>query len=288
MAAPVRGTVCLCASMTLALSITSCFLIFVAWDTHGKDLAVVSDESKFELLGTCVAVPHVDNLKDAGYDNPLYSCAGDQGKQTRFRRLVAASAHSLYYASQQPELASVFSVQAAAQAALAAALGAANTTALNASTFYEAIKLVNALTVPPSCDTIYNLTDADIDPLQTTLVPTLPSVECEGDTTEVAEVAVNTTRAYTHCVQQHSFARHGEADGTYKMPLVPHVPGPKTRSAPTTSRTGRARFLRLGGSSIGRRTSAKCLRWHASRLPRLQSRSANVFLTYPLLLVVQT
>lgn len=207
----------------------SIYLIFAAFSIRGDDLVIGSSSYQFSRLGTCVAVPHVKNAENLGLNKNDYKCSQDENKEKMFKNLIGASVHSLYYASQQASLASNSAVQAASTSAISATLGGDSSTPLNSSLFYDALVAIDGLTVPKSCDTIYSKTAADYDASFTGAVPEKPVVSCDGaisTTGSYTDVAADTAKLYTHCVQQHSYARAGPDDGTFAMPLVPAVPGP--------------------------------------------------------------
>jgi len=224
-----RRTTCLCAVLTMVAQVGCFFLLFSAFSIRGDDLVVGSSAYKFANLGTCVSSPHVKNLENAGYNDAGYSCSGDEDKAKKFGNLVQASVHSLYWASQQPSQAGNYAVQLAAGVAMTSIMGGETMPTINASLFYDAVVALNSLTPPASCDTIYGRTSANFDDsVQTPSVPKPVLVSCDGSVTGSGSIPADVTKAYTHCVQQHSFGRHGPDDGTYAMPLVPNSPGPMT------------------------------------------------------------
>lgn len=224
-----RRTTCLCATLTMVAQVGCFFLLFTAFSVRGDDLVVGSSAYKFANLGTCVSSPHVKNLENAGYNDAEYSCSGDEDKAKKFGNLVQASVHSLYWASQQPSQAGNYAVQLAAGVAMTSIMGGESMPTINTSLFYDAVVALNSLTPPASCDTIYGRSSANYDEsVQTPSVPKPVLVSCDGSVTGSGSIPADVTRAYTHCVQQHSFGRHGPDDGTYAMPLVPNSPGPMT------------------------------------------------------------
>lgn len=231
-----RRTTCVCATFCMIAQIGSLYLLFTAFSIRGEDLVVGSSAYRFASLGTCVATPHVRNLENAGYNDPGYSCVGDEGRSNKFSNLVQASVHGLYWASKQTSQAGNTALQTTASAAMTSIMGGTAMPRINASLFYEAVEALDSLDVPASCDTIYGKTSNDFNEYaQSPSVPKPVLVSCTGGVAGSGETPANINNAYTHCVQQHSFGRHGPAEGTYAMPLVPNKAGPMLWSWPGVS-----------------------------------------------------
>jgi hypothetical protein len=217
-----RRTTCVCAAATMVLSAGSILLVFSAFGLRGDDLVVASSKTAVDLLGTCVAVPNKESLENAGYNKADYSCSSDEQKQGDFQRLVAASAHTLIWAAaQSPGEADLDEMSTVAQTAI---MGGADTRAVNASTFYNAVALANAMTIPSTCALLYP--GAVWDAAMTSTTPVLPNVACSGGVSGSGATSATANLLYSHCVLQHSYARSGPADGTFSMPLVGSTPGP--------------------------------------------------------------
>lgn len=219
-----RRTVCVCAALTMIMSAGSLILVFLAFGIRGDDLVVASSKTAFDNLGSCISVPNKGTLENAGYDKSDFDCNADEQKTGNLQRLIAASAHSLIWASAElPGNGQLAEMATVAKTAIAGG-GTGVDLAVNASTFYSAVHTIDSMAVPSTCALLYP--GAVWTASMTSAKPKLPNVACSGGVVGSGSVAVTANELYSHCLIQHSFSRSGPADGTYAMPLVGNTAGP--------------------------------------------------------------
>ncbi len=139
-----RRTTCVVAALTMVMSAGSIILVFMAFGIRGDDLVVASSKTAFDNLGTCLSVPNKGTLENAGYNKNDFDCNGDEQKKENLQRLIAASAHSLIWASaESPGDDDLAEMATVAKTALAGG-GTGVNRAVNASTFYNAVRTVDS------------------------------------------------------------------------------------------------------------------------------------------------
>ena len=230
------------------------FVITALVKYRAEDFFLATKTTDFTTKGTCVEVASQKQLEVEKYDHATQKCS--KGRKKRFRKSLEVSIHGIYHAYVNEGITN-HAMERVARVALGSVAvgGSATMPSLNYSIVYEALTQVAALTVPTSCDTIYEYTENVVSdsflallyenkaatwPLNTINIRCNDADEPEGigddwaaappwpDTDPAVDMAVRKQRLYTHCVAQFRYASVGiePNSGTFGIPSLRTKPGP--------------------------------------------------------------
>ena len=179
-------------STSILSAIALAFLVTSLVEYRAEDFFTASKTKDFTTLGTCVETLTHDQLKELDYNNGELECKTNdkQGNRLKVINTLRATVHGVYWAYHDPEalvdtgkgdgsthaaknrhnpgeyLRVVHAAQVAhvlgKQTAFGFNLNTFQNVGVNYSSVYEALRLVDELPIPASCDDIYGLTFQDI------------------------------------------------------------------------------------------------------------------------------
>lgn len=163
-------------------------------------------------LGTCIEAPSPDAVTQTAALRDGWACQGDVSAKESLSNLLSSATHAIYHAvqtSSDPSLARVANV------VLAAAIGTPHGS-VNASSAKAALRAIEAVTMPASCDDVY--AGAQLGPYPAVVRPDVTCGNMPAETSTniwSASVAV----LYAHCVRQFTFGESGPAAGSFGTPV---------------------------------------------------------------------
>jgi hypothetical protein len=204
------------------LSVVSMCLLFGTISGARHDDLKTATLEHFTGLGTCISTPLIADISNSATLKADWNChrAGDD-QLRQLSNLLSAATHSIYYAQKALN---ITQVAPAVNVLLAAATGR-TLGAIGALEAKDVLMTLKGVSVPSSCDDIYQRNTMGVPAFPEAVVPVITCSDMPVESNQnVWSDQLQVLHA--HCVRQFSFGASGPASGSLWIPVYGVKAGP--------------------------------------------------------------